>query len=178
MKKYTITALMKHEVVASPQEVIENYTDYGHEVYAHGKYSPSNKKHVSRINKVSYKVISTDEREVVAPLSFLGGLIKTSSAQRVNLIRWSGIVSEGTMCGFPARSRWFIWPDNDGKTICWVVYEFDVPWPLFFLEPLVKVAIRHLRERIWDEDRVMLERRDALLKRGFGDWGKRFNTDV
>ena len=176
MKKYTITALMKHEVAAPPQEIIENYIDYGHEVYAHGKYSKSKKKDISRINKVGHKFISTDEREVVAPLSFLRGLIKVSSVQRVKLIRWSGIVSEGTMYGFPARSRWFIWPDNDGKTKCWVVYEFDVPWPLFFLEPLVKAVIRHLRERIWDEDRIMLERREVLSKRGFGDWGIRPDT--
>ena len=173
MKKYTITALMKHEVVASPQEVIENYVDYGHEIYAHGKYSPSNKKHVSKITKVSYRVISADEREVVVPLNFLKGLIKISSVQRIKLIRWSGIISDGIMYGFPARSRWFIWPDKDGKTKCWVVYEFEVPWPLFFLEPLIKLAIRHLRERVWDEDRIMLERRDVLLRRGFGDQGVR-----
>ena len=173
MKKYTITALMKHEVCASSQEVIENYVDYGHEVYAHGKYSLSNKKHVSKISRVSHRVISSDELEVVIPLNFFCGLIKRSSIQRVKLIRWSGIVSEGTIYGFPARSRWFISEDKDGKTKCWVVYEFDVPWFLFFLEPIVKIAIRHLRERIWDEDKIMLERRDALLKRGFGDRGKR-----
>jgi len=173
VKKYTITALMKHEVVASPREVIENYIDYGHEVYAHGKYSPSNKKHISKISRVSYKVISADEREVTIPLNFFGGLIKRSSVQRVKLIRWSSIVSEGTMYGFPARSRWFIWEDKDSKTKCWVVYEFDVPWFLFFLEPIVKIAIRHLRERIWEEDRIMLERRDFLFRKGFGDWGKR-----
>ena len=172
MKTYTIVALMKHQVRATPEEIIENYVDYGHEVYAHGKYSRSRKKDVSKITKVGYKIISANEREVTVPLNFLKGLIKTSSVQRVTLIPGSGIVSVGTMCGFSARSRWFISAAED-ETACWVVYEFDVPWPLFFLEPLVKMAIRHLRERIWDEDRIMLERRGTLMKRGFGDWGER-----
>lgn len=174
MRTYTLHAIMKHEVRSSPQEVIENYVDYGHEVYAHGKYSPSNKKDISKITRVSYKIISRYEREVTIPLSYFRGLIKGTSVQRVKLVPWSGIISEGTMYGVPARSRWFIYEDAaDEKTKCWVIYEFDVPWFLFFLEPFMKLAIRHLRERIWEEDRIMLERRDVLLKRGFGDWGKK-----
>ena len=174
MKYYTALVLLKHEVTASPQEVIENYVDYGHEIFAHGKYSPSNKKHFSKITRVSYRHLSPTEKEVTVPLRFLGGLIKADSSQNVSLRQWDSIISRGTLYGLPAGSRWFIWRDKENeKTQCWVVYEIGLPWFLFFLEPLIKLVVRHLRGRIWEEDRIMLERRDRLMKKGFGDWGRR-----
>ncbi len=175
MRYYKALVLMKHEVLASPREVIENYVDYGHEVFAHGKYSTSfRKKRISRISKVSYQHFSHTEKEVTAPIRLLWGLIKADSIQRVSLRLWDGIVSQGTLCGLPASSRWFIWRDEeDGPTQCWVIYEISLPWFLFFLEPFLKFLVKHLRQHIWEEDLIMLERRDRLIKRGFGDWGKR-----
>lgn len=175
MRAYTVNLLMKHAVLASPKEVIENYIDYGHEVFAHGKYSGSGKKHVSKITKVDYRILSPTRHEVRVPVVLLGGLIKSVSVQNVTIIPWTGLISEGkNFFGLPMKSRWFIWRDPpEPRTQCWVIYEIGVPWFLFFLEPVIKVTIRHLRNRIWEEDRIMLERRDRLMKMGFGDWGKR-----
>lgn len=174
MKYYHALVLIKHRVQASPREVIENYVDYGHEIFAHGKYASSNQKHVSKISRVIFRHLSATEKEVIVPVRLLGGLIRANSFQRVSLRRWDGIVSQGTLYGLPAGSRWFIWRDSETVfTHCWVIYEISLPWCLFFLEPLVRWAVRHLRARIWEEDRIMLERRDRLIKKGFGDWGKR-----
>mgnify|MGYP003345285057 CR=1 FL=1 len=174
MRTYKITALIKHEVMASPQEVIENYVDYGHEVYAHGKYSKASrfgllKKNISRIEQVSYKIISPTQREVTIPIVLFNGLIKYMSTQRVALIPWSGIISNGkNIFGLPMGSRWLIWRERaEEKTQCWVIYETEVPWFLFFVEPALRVILPHLRKRVWEEDRIMLERRDRLIKRGF-----------
>lgn len=173
MKKKMIVIEIYHSAHASSREIIENYVDYGHEVYLHGKYSNGQKKNISKITQVTFRILSRYEREVIVPVSFFMGLVKYSSIQHVTLIPWTGIHSEGELYGFPACSNWTIRErsDPDMLTTCKVIYEMEVPWLFYWLKPLFRIMLCHLRERIWEEDRIMLERRDRLMKRGFGDWG-------
>lgn len=174
MRVHKIRFTMVHEVRASPREVIENYIDYGHEVYAHGKYSRSWKRHLGKITEVTPIIRSATEHEVHIPVSLFGGLIRSTAVQHVTLIPWRGIVSRGrNIFGLESRSEWKV-VQVDGPpptTECTVRYTFEVPWLFAFLGPVVQFAVRQLRERIWEEDRLMLERRERLMRLGFRDGG-------
>lgn len=176
MRTHKIRFVIRHEVVASPREVIENYVDYGHEVYAHGKYSRSWKRHFSKITEVTPIIHSPTEHEVHIPVSLLFGLFKSTAVQHVTLIPWQGIVSRGrNMFGLESSSEWTVTGVGDPwvATKCNVQYTFEVPWFLAFLSLFVEFAVRQLRARIWEEDRLMLERRERLMRLGFRDGGIR-----
>ncbi len=172
MKTHKITFVIYHEVRASSREIIENYVDYGHESYAHGKYSRSWKRHFSKITQVTPIIHSPNHHEVHIPVELFGGLIRSRAVQHVTLTPWTGIESRGrNMFGRESISRWEISQDSGGISHCKVSYVFEVPIVFFFIDPIVEFAVRQLRRRIWEEDRIMLERRDRLLKRGFRDGG-------
>lgn len=172
MRTHKIQLVMCHKVVASPREVIENYVDYGHEVYAHGKYSRSWKRRLSKITRVRPIIHSETHHEVHIPVSLLGGLIRSVAVQQVYLTRWTGIKSDGrNVFGLESSSQWAVSANSDGASDCVVQYTFEVPWFLAFLDPFVKFAVLQLRARIWEEDRLMLERRDRLMRLGFRDGG-------
>lgn len=174
MRIHKIVFTIEHDVMASAQEVIENYVDYGHEVYAHGKYSPSWKRYLSKITEVKPIIRSATEHEVHIPVSLLFGLFKSTAVQHVTLVPWLGIISRGrNVFGLQSSSQWTIIESDKSrpKTQCTVQYTFEVPSFLAFLSPFVEFAVRQLRARIWEEDRLMLERRDELIRRGFRDGG-------
>lgn len=174
MKTHRILLTICHDVAASPREVIENYVDYGHEVYAHGKYSRSWAKRLSRIAQVTPVIHSDVHHEVHIPVSLFGGLFHTTAIQQVYLTKWTGIRSVGrNVFGLESSSVWVITPTGEGNcgSRCVVHYIFEVPWFLSFLAPFVRLAVRQLRARIWEEDRLMLERRDRLTRLGFRDGG-------
>lgn len=173
MRIHEIRLVMEYLVKASPREIIENYVDYGHEIYAHGKYSKSWKRHVSKITAVTPIIHSPTHHEVHIPVSLFGGLIKTVAVQHVRLFPWVGIESRGTnIFGLKSSSRWHISQQSaSGVAHCVVEYLFQVPRLFCFLDPFVRFAVWQLRNRIWEEDRIMLERRDRLMRLGFRDGG-------
>lgn len=111
------------------------------------------------------------EHKINATLVLLG-FIKLPFQQTVSVVPGQSVSSSGTnMFGYPVSSVWDLKEAGNGITEVTATYVMDVPWFLAFLELPFRWLWTYIRNKSWESDRVMLERRSELLNLGFKDQG-------
>lgn len=168
MKTIPVNFTLFHEVNTTAQEIIDNYVDYGHEVFLHSQgYSQWWRK----FGFAQVDIKSPTEHEVHITQIMLG-LLKRRFIQHVTLIPGQGMISVGNNpFGLPLRSEWTLVEKDGPRVEAKAVYSTELPFVFLFLKwPLIFYWSR-LRRGVWAEDAAMLERRARFLRLGFRDGG-------
>ena len=101
------------------------------------------------------------------------GIIRLRFHQIVSVIPGKKMVSEGkNIFGYNLSSVWELKEMGNGITQVHADYVIELPWFLGFLGAPLSWFLKEVRKKSWRKDQAMLERRNELLRLGFGDGGQ------
>lgn len=166
MKTKTVELTVIHHARCSAVEVQNLYRDYGHEWVSYRGIFISRK-----YDSAKYEILSPQEHHLTVTL-VICGIFRLHFHQNVTILHGKRIVNEGNnIFGFRINSEWDLAETENGITEVKATYKIELPWILGFLEIPLRLFIAEIRRRSWTNDQVMLERRNELLRLGFGDGG-------
>lgn len=145
-------------VQASPRVVIENFLDLDHVIHLHGD------------SILSHKVIESGNLASLVELKTVFAGIVMRHREWVQLIPPNRMVFRSRLLGGLVEVRVdSIVTAADGGTLLRTDYTLSPPWFIHLFKPLLMRKILLWKDHVWEEDRLLLERRQALLDKGFRD---------
>ncbi|MBI1979462.1 MAG: hypothetical protein HYS58_01720 [Elusimicrobia bacterium] len=165
MRKTEIQVQVTHRAHTTPEEIQSCYLDYGHEWVFH--------------KNIFYRDFGSSKYEIVSPSELKIGVtlvlfkaFKMRFDQEVRIHHGASIHSRAVNeWGYGVQCAWEFKELGNSVTEVQTTYRVEVPWFLGWCQMPLAWLWTYIRNKSWESDRTMLERRQELIALGFGDRG-------